>query len=72
MPIIIILLLAILVAQIGYWDTFTAVLGAIGVVILLILLAGAIVFLTAVYFMRRGRALLNSRRSPSVDCSVFL
>ncbi|MGZ8368445.1 MAG: hypothetical protein ACXWVK_07045 [Rhodoplanes sp.] len=56
MPIIIILLLAILVAQIGYWDTFTAVLGAIGVVILLILLAGAIVFLTAVYFMRRVHA----------------
>ncbi|MFY9622850.1 MAG: hypothetical protein WAL40_01265 [Rhodoplanes sp.] len=55
MPILIILLLAILVAQIGFWKTFTAVLGAIGVIVLTVLLAVAIVVLTALYLVRRAR-----------------
>jgi len=55
MPILIILLLAILVAQIGFWKTFTAVLGAIGVIALTVLLAVAIVVLTALYLVRRAR-----------------
>jgi uncharacterized membrane protein YkvI len=56
MPILILIILVILVAQIGFWDTFTAVLGAVGVFILLLLLAGALVVLTAWYFLRRARA----------------
>lgn len=55
MPILIIVLLAILVAQVGFWKTFAAVLGAIGVIVLAVLLAVAIVILTALYFMRRTR-----------------
>ena len=55
MPILITLLLAILVAQIGFWKTFTAVLGAIGVIVLTVLLAVAIVVLTALYLVRRAR-----------------
>jgi hypothetical protein len=56
MPILILIILVVLVAQIGFWDTFTAVLGAVGVVILLVLLAAALVVLTARYVMRRTRA----------------
>jgi uncharacterized membrane protein YkvI len=55
MPIIIIVLLAILVAQVGFWDTFSAVLGAIGVIVLIVLLAAAIVVLTVLYLVRRVR-----------------
>lgn len=53
MPIIIFIILVILVAQIGFWDTFASVLGAIGVVLLLILLAGLLIALTGVYLYRR-------------------
>ncbi|MEZ5890365.1 MAG: hypothetical protein R3D52_08985 [Xanthobacteraceae bacterium] len=55
MPILIIVLLAILVAQVGFWKTFAAVLGAIGVIVLAVLLAVAIVVLTAVYLVGRTR-----------------
>lgn len=53
MPIIIFLLLVILVAQIGFWDTFAAVLGAVGVMLLLVLLAAAIAALSGFYLYRR-------------------
>lgn len=56
MPILILIILVILVAQIGFWDTFTAILGAVGVIILLLVLAGALVVLTALYLLRRARA----------------
>jgi uncharacterized membrane protein len=55
MPILIIVLLAILVAQVGFWKTFAAVLGAIGVIVLSVLLAVAIVVLTVLYLVRRAR-----------------
>jgi hypothetical protein len=56
MPILILIILVILVAQIGFWDTFTSILGAIGVIILLVLLAVALVVLTGIYLVRRTRA----------------
>ncbi len=34
MPILILVLLAILIANVGFWDTLQAVFGAIGVIIL--------------------------------------
>ncbi len=34
MPLLILLLLAVLVAQIGFWDTLQAIFGALGVIIL--------------------------------------
>lgn len=45
MPIVLFLILVILVAQFGFWDTFQGVLGAVGVVVLLVALliaAGAV------------------------------
>lgn len=55
MPILIILVIAILVAQFGFWDAFAAVLGAVGVVILLIVLSAVLMALVIAYAMRRRR-----------------
>ncbi len=41
MPILLILLVAILIAQIGFWDTLGAILGAAGVLVLFLLIAVA-------------------------------
>lgn len=38
MPIVILLLLAALVATFGFWDTIQGILGAIGVVVLIVVL----------------------------------
>ena len=54
-PIIIILLVAVLVAQFGFWDTFAAVLGAVGVMILLWVVAIALLAAVIAYAMRRRR-----------------
>ncbi len=43
MPLIIILLLALLIAQIGFWNALAAILGAVGMVILLIIIAAGII-----------------------------
>ena len=53
MPIIIVLLLAALVATYGFWDTFQGILGAIGVIILLCLLAFGVVAGTIAWIMKR-------------------
>jgi hypothetical protein len=55
MPILILIIIAILVAQIGFWDTFTSILGAIGVIILLIALFVALAALSVWYLLRRLR-----------------
>lgn len=55
MPILIFIILVILVAQIGFWDTFAAVLGAVGVVILLVLLFVLLAVFTGLWMMRRRR-----------------
>jgi hypothetical protein len=55
MPILIFIVLIILVAQIGFWDTFASVLGALGVILLLIVLAGLLVALSISYALRRTR-----------------
>ena len=57
MPILILIILAILVAQIGFWDTFAAVLGAIGVVLLVMATAVALLFLTGFWLFHRARRL---------------
>ncbi|MGH6865585.1 MAG: hypothetical protein ACREDO_05315 [Methyloceanibacter sp.] len=53
MPIIIVLLLAVMVATYGFWDTFQAVLGAIGVIVLLCLLGALTIAALAAMFLRR-------------------
>lgn len=58
MPILIIVLIAILIAQIGFWDTVGAVLGATAMVILLgLLIIGVIALSIRQWFMkvRRGQ-----------------
>lgn len=55
MPIIIILILAILIAQIGFWDTFSAILGGVAMVILLVLLFAALVALAGFLAYRRAQ-----------------
>ena len=57
MPLLFFILLLILIAQIGFWDTFAAVLGAVGVMLLLILLAALLIGLTGYYLFRRARRL---------------
>src|SRR5690606_33952885 len=53
MPIIILLLLAVLVATFGFWDTVQGILGAIGVVILVaLLIAGVLAALGAMWWRR--------------------
>jgi uncharacterized membrane protein YkvI len=55
MPILIILLIAVLVAQFGFWDAFASVLGAIGVLVLLFITGVALLALVIAYAMRRRR-----------------
>jgi len=55
MPILLLILLIVLVAQFGFWDTLSAVLGGIGIVLLLIVTAGAFLALAGAILMRRFR-----------------
>jgi hypothetical protein len=55
MPILIILLLAILIAQIGFWKTLGAILGGAAMIVLLILIVAAIALLFAYSAYRRVR-----------------
>lgn len=55
MPVVIFLLLAVLIAQFGFWDTFQGIVGAAAMLVLFIVLAGALVALTGWYALRRMR-----------------
>lgn len=55
MPILIFILLVILVAHIGFWDTLTSVLGAIGVVLMLLAILGLLVWACLYYLWVRAR-----------------
>jgi hypothetical protein len=56
MPILIFLILVILIAQIGFWDTFTAILGGVAMIVLFVLLAIALVVLAGLLLIRRLRS----------------
>ena len=53
MPIIIFVLIVVLVAQVGFWNTLSALLGAIGVIILLLVVLALLVWALMMYFWRR-------------------
>ncbi len=53
MPVLLILLLAFLVAQFGFWDTFTGILGGIGIIILMVLTGAALLAVVAVLAVKR-------------------
>ena len=53
MPLILILLLVLLIAQIGFWDALGAVLGAAAMIVLFILLAAGAVAIAGYVLYRR-------------------
>ncbi len=55
MPLLVFLVLVILIAQIGFWDTLTAILGGVAMIALLVLLAIALVALVGLLIVRRMR-----------------
>lgn len=56
MPLLVFLILIILIAQIGFWDTFTAILGGVAMIVLFALLAIAFLALLGVLLARRIRS----------------
>jgi hypothetical protein len=56
MPILIIILLAVIIAQVGFWDTLGALLGAAAMMVLFVLLLAATVALVAYWLFRRVRS----------------
>lgn len=55
MGVLMFILLVILIAMFGFWDTLAAILGATLMIILLVVLAAAILGLAGVLFSRRRR-----------------
>jgi hypothetical protein len=55
MPILVFIILVILIAQIGFWDTFTAIVGGVAMIVLFVLLAIALVMLAGLLLVRRLR-----------------
>jgi len=55
MPLVIFLILVILVAQIGFWDTFSAILGGVLMIVLLVVLLAGLVALGGLLALRRLR-----------------
>jgi hypothetical protein len=54
-PILIFLILVLLIAQVGFWKTFAAIIGGIAMVILFIALAVALIVLAGILLTRRMR-----------------
>ena len=55
MPIILLIILIVLIAQVGFWDTLGAVLGAFAMIVLFVLLLAVGLALTAYLLFRRAR-----------------
>jgi hypothetical protein len=55
MPIILLIIIAVLIAQIGFWDTLGAILGAAAVLVLFVLLLAAAAGIAAYLMFRRAR-----------------
>ena len=55
MPILLFVILVILIAQVGFWDTFAAIVGGAAMLVLFVLLALALVALAGVLLARRLR-----------------
>jgi hypothetical protein len=55
MPLVIFLILVILVAQIGFWDTFSAILGGVLMIVLLVVLLAGLVAVGGLLALRRLR-----------------
>jgi hypothetical protein len=55
MPILLFIILVILIAQLGFWDTFAAILGGVAMLVLFVLLAVALIVLAGILLVRRWR-----------------
>ena len=55
MPVLLFIVLVILIAQVGFWDTFAAILGGVAMLVLFVLLAIALVVLAGILLWRRRR-----------------
>ncbi|MCC2688417.1 MAG: hypothetical protein K0S21_1220 [Rhizobiaceae bacterium] len=55
MPLLLIIVLVVLIAQIGFWDTLGAVLGAAAMIVLLVVLVGAAVAIGGYMLFQRVR-----------------
>jgi len=55
MPIILILILAVIIAQIGFWKTLGSILGAIAMIVLLVVLCAAALGIIGAILARRAR-----------------
>ena len=55
MPIILLIIFAILIAQVGFWDALGAVLGAVAMLVLFVLLLAAAAGIAAYLLFRRAR-----------------
>jgi hypothetical protein len=53
MPILFFILIVILIAQIGFWNTLGAILGAAAMMVLLIIIVAAIVVVGGLFVMKR-------------------
>lgn len=53
MPILFFILLVVLIAQVGFWNTLGAILGAAAMMVLLIVLLVSIVGIVGMYVARR-------------------
>ncbi len=53
MPILLIVLLAILIGTVGFWDALGALLGAVALLVLFWILVVVTVFIAAVWIMRK-------------------
>jgi hypothetical protein len=56
MPILLFIILVVLIAQLGFWDTFAAILGGVAMLVLFVLLAIALVVLAGILLVRRWRS----------------
>jgi hypothetical protein len=55
MPIILFVILVIMIAQLGFWDTFSAILGGVAMLALFALLAIALLAVGVALILRRVR-----------------
>lgn len=61
MPILAILLLILLVASFGFWDTLAAILGATGIIILMLLLGAGALAAGGISLYRRTKRQITRR-----------
>lgn len=61
MPLVFLLVVVVLIAQIGFWDTMSAVLGGVLMILLLIVLLTAIGVMAARYYWLVVRRRLGAR-----------